>query len=515
MLKFLKYVIILFILILSQLHSKLNWEQEFDYKNFIKVDFWPKIIECNSQYYLFYYGIDSTKIDTIEGRALGRYPALLKFDKDGNLLFQKEDAIPLYDSIKINGYRTTQNLTEYYCTDEGPVLIIPEGAPSIMNPNYFKFSPSNGELLSIDGILNLYQSITFRSIINNKELFILSNYFSSNNCSIYVYSLEVGGNNNPLKYKIVLNYEPFANLLKSDSRTSNFIFINDSTFFVMYSGEDLKSNIIAKYSYNRDSANTLTPNSNINSNLINFKVVTSKSNALLSKLYKLENGNYLAMNSSGNFVMFNENAEITYNDLPFSNSSYNNFGLANIFPLKKKPGYYAIYGNYIDHENRNFAIVIVDSLWNKVDEFVWDYGETMNFLDDIVESDNGNLIVYGRTTYNINSVVSVKPYYASIHFDILSGVEDNNNLSKDIIIQPNPATDYITINTSVINPTLKRGVESAVSIEIYDVMGIKIQSNPVETQNFVSLQQRIDVSDLSPGVYFIKISDRVEKFVKY
>ena len=523
MLKLIKYIIIIFILVFSQLHSKLNWEHEFEYKNFIKVDFLPKIIECNSQYYQFYYGTYPDKIDTVNGIALGRYPALLSLDINGNLLFQKEDAIPLFDSLKINGYQTSLGVTEYYCTDKGPVLIIPEGSSLYMNPNYFKFSSSNGELLAIDGVLNIYQSATYNSIINKEELFVLSNYFSVNNCCINVHSLEVGENNNTLKYRIALNYEPFANLLKTNSRTSNFIFINDSTFFVIYKGEDLKTNILAKYSYNRDSANTLPTNSNINSNLINYITFTSKSNQLLNKLYKLDNGNYLATNTGSGFVMFNENSEIIYNDLPFANSSYDNFNLSYILPLKKKSGYFALYGWYNDNDNRNFAIVIVDSLWNKVDEFVWDYGETMNYLDDIVESDDGNLIVYGRTTYIINSVASVKPYYASVHFDFLTGVEDKNNVNNEIIVQPNPATEYIIINLSSINPTLKRGVEGEVVVEIYDVMGVLVaqtSSSVFNGQTGTSDPPRIDISHLSPGVYFVKIhgsngaSSVVEKFVK-
>ncbi|GAB1372325.1 hypothetical protein MASR1M45_23870 [Candidatus Kapaibacterium sp.] len=89
-------------------------------------------------------------------------------------------------------------------------------------------------------------------------------------------------------------------------------------------------------------------------------------------------------------------------------------------------------------------------------------------------------------------------------------------LNKEFIanIYPNPATEYITINLSSINPTLKHEVESVVSIEILDVIGVKIHSIPVGTQNIVSLQQRIDVSNLASGLYFVKIGGFVEKFVK-
>ena len=88
---------------------------------------------------------------------------------------------------------------------------------------------------------------------------------------------------------------------------------------------------------------------------------------------------------------------------------------------------------------------------------------------------------------------------------------------SEIIVQPNPATEYININLSSINPTLKRGVEGEVFIEIYDVMGMKIQSTPFNLTPTLSEGEgaRIDISNLTPGVYFVKIGDRVEKFVKY
>ncbi len=116
-------------------------------------------------------------------------------------------------------------------------------------------------------------------------------------------------------------------------------------------------------------------------------------------------------------------------------------------------------------------------------------------------------------------------YNMNLHLASDIGLLTNNSSLSNIIMQqskkgsmmclyPNPATEYITINLSSINPTLKHEVEGVVSIEILDLMGVKTHSTPVGTQNIVSLQQRIDVSNLAPGVYFVKIGDRVEKFIK-
>jgi len=78
----------------------------------------------------------------------------------------------------------------------------------------------------------------------------------------------------------------------------------------------------------------------------------------------------------------------------------------------------------------------------------------------------------------------------------------------DNIIFPNPATDYITVGLG--NYTLK-GVGGGQSIRIFDVLGNEVMT--IETRSNVSLQQ-IDVSDLPPGVYFVRIGDVVQKFVK-
>jgi hypothetical protein len=78
-----------------------------------------------------------------------------------------------------------------------------------------------------------------------------------------------------------------------------------------------------------------------------------------------------------------------------------------------------------------------------------------------------------------------------------------------ILVTPNPAGDYITIILGAINPTLKRGVDET-SIQIYNTLGECVML--VETKNFSSLQ-RINVSHLPNGSYFVKILNFTEKFV--
>jgi PKD repeat protein len=67
----------------------------------------------------------------------------------------------------------------------------------------------------------------------------------------------------------------------------------------------------------------------------------------------------------------------------------------------------------------------------------------------------------------------------------------------DFEIIPNPVTDFLQIQTT--NETDK--------IEIFSALGWKV----LETK----WKEKIDISGLLPGVYFVRVGDRVLKFVKY
>ncbi|TAL67821.1 MAG: T9SS type A sorting domain-containing protein [Bacteroidetes bacterium] len=74
----------------------------------------------------------------------------------------------------------------------------------------------------------------------------------------------------------------------------------------------------------------------------------------------------------------------------------------------------------------------------------------------------------------------------------------NNNLINNYGISPNPAESIIFINDD--NDSLIK------KVEIYSILGNKV----IETE----YKDRIDVSELSAGVYFVKAGDMIYKFVK-
>ena len=93
------------------------------------------------------------------------------------------------------------------------------------------------------------------------------------------------------------------------------------------------------------------------------------------------------------------------------------------------------------------------------------------------------------------------------NLDLPTGINEQTN--TNFLIYPNPSTDIITLNCKSSN-----GFEIS-SIVIYDIMGVKIDMTEfniiqVHSENGI----RIDASKLNTGVYFVKIGDRIEKFVK-
>jgi hypothetical protein len=90
-----------------------------------------------------------------------------------------------------------------------------------------------------------------------------------------------------------------------------------------------------------------------------------------------------------------------------------------------------------------------------------------------------------------------------------SEIEENQNI-KILKISPNPAIEYIEINVGAgSKPALVN------DIEIFNIFGER--TTPSDLSPALSEREgvkRIDISNLVPGVYFIRIGDKFEKFVK-
>jgi hypothetical protein len=98
-------------------------------------------------------------------------------------------------------------------------------------------------------------------------------------------------------------------------------------------------------------------------------------------------------------------------------------------------------------------------------------------------------------------------------FDWTVGVEDETNLGEQILY-PNPATEYIEIAVDI-NPTVNRRVDEISEIHIFNTLGeCVIELADVQHLGDVGHLQRINVSHLPRGVYYIRIGSRTQMFVK-
>ncbi len=114
---------------------------------------------------------------------------------------------------------------------------------------------------------------------------------------------------------------------------------------------------------------------------------------------------------------------------------------------------------------------------------------TPNNNDIIVANDSGKIFYY---------------------YTILSDVKDRINV-EEMSISPNPASDFIEISVGANGSSPLQS-----DVRIYDVLG-EIQTTPSlrDTPPWKGgAKARIDVSSLAPGMYFVRIGDRVQKFVK-
>lgn len=88
------------------------------------------------------------------------------------------------------------------------------------------------------------------------------------------------------------------------------------------------------------------------------------------------------------------------------------------------------------------------------------------------------------------------------------GVDDDLNKEK-AVIYPNPASEYILINLSeIINYQDKR----ISNIAIYNTFGECVMN---ETMKSVGSSQRIDITELPAGKYFIYIGNAMMHFIKF
>ena len=150
-------------------------------------------------------------------------------------------------------------------------------------------------------------------------------------------------------------------------------------------------------------------------------------------------------------------------------------------------------------------------------EYIWDFGDGSEILlynsnsNPIEENIHPTHQYYDSTAYNVKltskyngcATTTQKTIYPTI-----VGIEGEINNNYKLEIFPNPATDFININLS--------GYDGSVKIIIYDEMG-KVIDKYSDVANKGNLNKTIDAKKYLGGVYIVKIMGKniniKEKFV--
>ena len=95
---------------------------------------------------------------------------------------------------------------------------------------------------------------------------------------------------------------------------------------------------------------------------------------------------------------------------------------------------------------------------------------------------------------------------------IPDGVVEKEAISDEFSISPNPAEDFIEISKPSEGSEPSEG--SLNSVRIFNVFGETVFTSVCSADTSAGGGQKIDVSGLPSGVYFVRVGNKVSKFVK-
>jgi pimeloyl-ACP methyl ester carboxylesterase len=151
---------------------------------------------------------------------------------------------------------------------------------------------------------------------------------------------------------------------------------------------------------------------------------------------------------------------------------------------------------------RNYNQYNILYKWYNNDKLIFETKDSFLKFSNIDTSYNGNykceILTGCGNIFSIPFSLKVKETFNDI-------IEINES---SFSISPNPASDFIEINVGA-------GSKPALmdEIEIFNIFG-ELQDAPPQTPPLEGRGLKIDVSNLPAGVYFIKIGDKFEKFMK-
>lgn len=154
-------------------------------------------------------------------------------------------------------------------------------------------------------------------------------------------------------------------------------------------------------------------------------------------------------------------------------------------------------------ENKAFVSTDMGESWTRKDETSTGSDTPFNNPGNAVQ----DFAINGEYIYAVVSQSMI--FKAKLNDLLLTSVEDESDNKNGIMIFPNPSNDFITIQLK--NKGLQPFAAESEKVQILDVFGIEVMT---EMTGLGLYTQRIDISHLPVGVYFVKVGNRFEKFVK-
>ena len=108
----------------------------------------------------------------------------------------------------------------------------------------------------------------------------------------------------------------------------------------------------------------------------------------------------------------------------------------------------------------------------------------------------------GDAVYMVRVMMNINPDNENNESKALQQKPKTGNKANSVHVYPNPAKETITI-------TFDQAISNNGTFEIWNIMGSKILSNTIP-KNYV--EQKVDVSSLTSGIYFYVIKVSGEKF---
>jgi hypothetical protein len=225
--------------------------------------------------------------------------------------------------------------------------------------------------------------------------------------------------------------------------------------------------------------------------------------------YETKNDSIFVLNldDKGNIKFFKELNLRTHHDLrawkikSILNNEY--FALAGCYRYYTAPN--------TDSSSYN-NLIILDKNGDIKDTNQWKFVDTLqNRIDDVV-SYGDRLFIYG-TLEDTRNWSERYLYVAEIKYNLTDvNQEYDKGYRADFSISPNPASDYIDINLGRWTPSSRW---SPSDLKIFDTLGECVMSVGVIHESIDRRSQlplhRLNISALSPGLYFISIINGMEK----